>query len=87
MSFYYLLNLLVILEILLINRTIYRAELVKELNDKYNLTLKSGYSASRGFYLHMIANGRKINELPQEFLKPLKNKNSIIFTTYEMVGI
>ena len=68
-------------------------EVVKQLAEQHDLPLKTGYNTIRGFHVQLyvgpgagdIAQGLSIESLPKEFMKPSKNRNTISFTTSDMV--
>ena len=69
-------------------------EVVKQLAEQHNLPLKTGYNTIRGFHVQLyigpgagdVAQGLALESLPKEFMKPSKNRNTISFTTTDMVG-
>ena len=69
-------------------------EVVKQLADQHNLPLKTGYNTIRGFHVQLyigpgagdVAQGLALEALPKAFMKPSKNRNTISFTTTDMVS-
>ena len=67
---------------------------MKQLAEQHNLPLKTGYNTIRGFHVQLyvgpgagdVAQGLTLESLPREFMKPSKNRNTISFTTTDMVG-
>lgn len=69
------------------------AEVVKQLGEQHNLPLKTGYNTIRGFHVQLYVGPGAGNvqeltleSLPREFMKPSKNRNTISFTTTDMVS-
>lgn len=68
-------------------------EVVKQLAEQHNLPLKTGYNTIRGFHVQLYigpgagdAQGLTLESLPNEFMKPSKQRNTICFTTSDMVS-
>ena len=63
-------------------------EIISQLANKYSLPLKTGYNSTRGFFVqYQPAEGvDSPSELPSEFVKVVKTKNVINFTTSELVS-
>lgn len=69
-------------------------EVVKQLAEQHNLPLKTGYNTIRGFHVQLyigpgagdVVQGLSLESLPRDFMKPSKNRNTISFTTADMVG-
>ncbi|XP_013406219.1 mutS protein homolog 4 [Lingula anatina] len=65
------------------------SELIKQLSTEHMLPLKTGYSVTRGFYIHMTCGGKdggpSAAELPGIFIKVNKFKNTISFTTTDLI--
>ena len=67
--------------------------MVKQLAEQHNLPLKTGYNTIRGFHVQLyigpgagdVAQGLTLESMPKEFMKPSKNRNTISFTTTDMV--
>lgn len=78
-------------------------ELTKQVSDKYDLPVKSTFSASRGFYLQLYCgsqatdkdSGRSshgsvhvaMEDLPREFIKVTKQRNTFSFTTVDLIKL
>ncbi|XP_065888856.1 mutS protein homolog 4-like isoform X2 [Dysidea avara] len=70
------------------------AEVVKQLAEQHNLPLKTGYNTVRGFHVQLyIGPGAgdvqsiTLESLPNEFMKPSKHRNTISFTTTDMIKL
>lgn len=66
------------------------AALVKQLGDKHDLPVKSAYNSTRGFHAQMHLNNQdnvSIEDLPSQFLKVVKTKNVLAFTTADLVSL
>ena len=63
--------------------------MVKQLGEKHNLPLKTAYNTTRGFYAQMNLNNRDVpvEDLPSQFIKVVKVKNVLAFTTADLVSI
>ena len=64
------------------------AALVKQLGEKHDLPIKSAYNSTRGFHAQMNVNGQDnfaIEDLPSQFIKIVKTKNVLAFTTADLV--
>ena len=71
--------------------------LVRELGDKHGAVLRLGYNTQRGYHVQMTNKSAgkgpfktpkvKISELPPNFLCPQQSRNSINFTTEEIIQI
>ena len=65
------------------------AALVKQLGEKHDLPVKSAYNSTRGFHAQMHVNNQdkvSIEELPSQFIKVVKTKNVLAFTTADLVS-
>lgn len=64
-------------------------ELANQLSKQFNLPLKTTYNCSRGFYLQLATNGTDITTetLPGMFLKVTKTKNTLSFTTNDLIKL
>ena len=71
------------------------AGLVVQLSEQYNLPLKSGYNASRGFYIQLYVGPGASGEaatltqenLPAQFLKVSRQRNTLTFITSDLVCV
>jgi len=64
-------------------------DLVQQMSGTYNLPLKVAYSSARGFHIQMYAGGAEAqtqDSLPGIFIKVAKCKNTLSFTTSDMVS-
>lgn len=64
------------------------AEMIKQLGEKHKLPLKTGFNATRGFFVQVTLNRDQdvdLKSLPSEFLKAVKIKSVISFTTVDLV--
>jgi DNA mismatch repair protein MSH4 len=63
--------------------------LVVQLSEQHNLPLKSGYSSSRGFYIQLNAGpaGTTPEDLPGQFLKVSRQRNTLSFTTSDLIRL
>ncbi|XP_063040064.1 mutS protein homolog 4 [Engraulis encrasicolus] len=63
------------------------AELVNQLAEKHGLPLRTSFSSARGFYIQMKFQGVSLpgGQLPAEFIKVSKYKNSYSFTTPDLI--
>ncbi|KAK5614459.1 MutS protein msh4 [Crenichthys baileyi] len=61
--------------------------LVNKLGEKYGLPLRTSFSTTRGFFIQMKLDGVVLPEgnLPTEFIKVTKQKNSYGFTTADLM--
>jgi DNA mismatch repair protein MSH4 len=62
---------------------------VKQLGEKHDLPVKSAYNSTRGFHAQMHVNNKdnlSIEELPSQFIKVVKTKNVLAFTTADLVS-
>ena len=65
------------------------AEMIKQLGEKHKLPLKTGFNATRGFFVQLTLNRDQdvdLKSLPSEFLKAVKVKSVISFTTVDLVS-
>ncbi|XP_065888860.1 mutS protein homolog 4-like isoform X5 [Dysidea avara] len=69
-------------------------KVVKQLAEQHNLPLKTGYNTVRGFHVQLyIGPGAgdvqsiTLESLPNEFMKPSKHRNTISFTTTDMIKL
>ncbi|KAK3612393.1 hypothetical protein CHS0354_031987 [Potamilus streckersoni] len=66
------------------------AELVKQLEMQYNLPLRTSYSMFRGFYIQLLCTSKDNytpENLPGIFLKVTKLKNTLSFTTVDLIKL
>lgn len=74
--------------------------LTKQISDKYDLSVRSAFNASRGFYLQLYTSSSdnetpgppantisKIEQLPKEFLKVTKHRGTFSFTTLDLIKL
>lgn len=61
------------------------SEHVKHLQDSTQLPIKLQYNSSKGYYMQLSTKNSISISLPQECLKITRNKNSIIFTTDQLI--
>ena len=64
------------------------SEMIKQLGEKHKLPLKTGFNATRGFFVQLTLNRDQdvdLKSLPSEFLKAVKVKSVISFTTVDLV--
>ena len=62
--------------------------LVKQFSKQYNLPLRSAFSSVRGFYIQLYCGGKEkvgAKDLPPAFIKVTKFKNTLNFTTADML--
>ena len=65
------------------------AEMIKQLGEKHNLPLKTGFNATRGFFVQLTLNRDQdidLKSLPGEFLKTVKARSVVSFTTVDLVS-
>eukprot|EP00795_Rhopilema_esculentum_P008778 gene8778-14808_t len=60
------------------------AELIKQLSDRYGMTLKPSYSVGRGFFIQ-ICDNVPIDSLPDFFIKIVKTKSLVTCTTDDLI--
>ncbi|XP_067119866.1 mutS protein homolog 4-like [Centruroides vittatus] len=66
------------------------AELIQQLSKQYKLPLICSYGAIRGFYIQLYCGGKKcltVNDLPSVFVKVVKLKNYLNFTTEDLIKL
>ena len=65
--------------------------MVKKFSGKIGLPLRVGFNVQRGYHVQIYGNRRaplmKVKELPKHFLNPLEGKNTIAFTTEEIIQV
>lgn len=77
--------------------------LTKQIADKYDLSVKSAFSASRGFYLQLFTGSASsadkdaavsshknivdVSDLPPEFVKVTKHRSTFSFTTVDLIKL
>ncbi|OCT84771.1 hypothetical protein XELAEV_18022929mg [Xenopus laevis] len=63
--------------------------LISQLSEKYNLPLKTSFNTTRGFFIQMNidANMSTTYQLPSEFVKVTRIKNSCCFTTVDILKL
>ena len=64
-------------------------DLIRQLGEQYELDLRTGYNATRGFFIQLCSDGKHDNlasvHLPDLFIKLTKAKNALNFTTPDLV--
>ncbi|XP_037098021.1 mutS protein homolog 4 [Syngnathus acus] len=63
--------------------------LVNQMAEKYAFPMRTSFSTARGFFIQMKLNGILLPEgkLPPEFIKVVKHKNNVGFTTADLVKL
>lgn len=68
--------------------------MVEQLSSKHNLSLKSMFNNTRGFYMQTTptdakkgGGGLRDGALPDEFIKVVRHKNTISFTTHDLLRL
>ncbi|XP_052034780.1 mutS protein homolog 4 [Apodemus sylvaticus] len=63
------------------------AGMIAQLAEKYSLPLRTSFSSARGFFIQMTADGAALSsdQLPAEFIKISKVKNSYSFTSADLI--
>ncbi|XP_033614120.1 mutS protein homolog 4 isoform X3 [Fukomys damarensis] len=63
------------------------AGMISQLADKYNLPLRTSFSSARGFFIQMTTDYTMLpsDQLPSEFIKISKVKNSYSFTSTDLI--
>lgn len=61
--------------------------MISQLAEKYNLPLRTSFSSARGFFIQMTTDCTALpnNQLPSEFIKISKVKNSYSFTSTDLI--
>ncbi|XP_013777928.1 mutS protein homolog 4-like, partial [Limulus polyphemus] len=62
-------------------------EMIRQLGEKHNLPLKTNYNMLKGFYIQLYCDRRSnitVKNLPPVFIKVVKNKNTLNFTTEDL---
>ncbi|XP_068674746.1 mutS protein homolog 4-like [Montipora foliosa] len=65
-------------------------EMIKQLGEKHNLPLKTGFNATRGFFVQLTLNRDQdidLKSLPGEFLKTVKARSVVSFTTVDLIKL
>ena len=63
--------------------------MIKQLGEKHSLPLKTGFNATRGFFVQLTLNRDQdidLKTLPNEFLKAVKVRSVVSFTTVDLVS-
>lgn len=63
--------------------------MIKQLGEKHNLPLKTGFNGTKGFFVQLTLNRDQqidLNTLPSEFLKAVKVRSAVCFTTVDLVS-
>ncbi|CAI9729270.1 homolog 4-like [Octopus vulgaris] len=66
------------------------AELVRQLSEKYKLPLKTSYNSTRGFFMQLYSGNKDkymVDSLPSIFIKVSKHKNTLSFTTVDLIKL
>ncbi|XP_012516493.1 PREDICTED: mutS protein homolog 4 [Propithecus coquereli] len=63
------------------------AGMISQLGEKYNLPLRTSFSSARGFFIQMTTDCTALpsDQLPSEFIKISKVKNSYSFTSTDLI--
>ncbi|XP_019619725.1 PREDICTED: mutS protein homolog 4-like [Branchiostoma belcheri] len=64
------------------------AEMIRQLGEKFNLALRTGYNSFRGFFIQLVhgpKDGPLPDKLPDCFIKRVKVKSSLSFTTTDLI--
>ncbi|XP_063952097.1 mutS protein homolog 4-like [Lytechinus pictus] len=64
------------------------SEMIKQLSDEHGLLLRTNYSTARGFFIQLYSKGKHsipIESLPSVFIKVVKAKNMLSFTTTDLI--
>ena len=64
--------------------------MIKQLGERHNLPLKTGFNGTKGFFVQMTLNRDEhidLKTLPNEFLKATKVRSAVCFTTVDLVSI
>ncbi|KAL9955943.1 hypothetical protein ACROYT_G037348 [Oculina patagonica] len=65
-------------------------EMIKQLGEKHNLPLKTGFNGTKGFFVQLTLNRDQhidLKTLPSEFLKAVKVRSAICFTTVDLIKL
>ena len=63
--------------------------MIKQLGEKHNLPLKTGFNGTKGFFVQLTLNRDQhidLKTLPGEFLKAVKVRSAVCFTTVDLVS-
>ena len=63
--------------------------MIKQLGEKHNFPLKTGFNATRGFFIQLTVNRDQdvdLSSLPSEFLQVVKVQGVVSFTTVDLVS-
>jgi len=63
--------------------------MIKQLGEKHKLPLKTGFNGTKGFFVQLTLNRDQhidLKTLPSEFLKAVKVRSAVCFTTVDLVG-
>jgi DNA mismatch repair protein MSH4 len=63
------------------------SEHVKQLQESTKLPIKLQYNSSKGYYMQLNTKNTLGINLPQECIKITRNKNSIVFTTDQLISL
>ncbi|RMX43324.1 hypothetical protein pdam_00014951 [Pocillopora damicornis] len=64
------------------------SEMIKQLGERHNLPLKTGFNGTKGFFVQMTLNRDEhidLKTLPNEFLKATKVRSAVCFTTVDLL--
>ncbi|XP_027047285.1 mutS protein homolog 4-like [Pocillopora damicornis] len=65
-------------------------EMIKQLGERHNLPLKTGFNGTKGFFVQMTLNRDEhidLKTLPNEFLKATKVRSAVCFTTVDLIKL
>lgn len=65
-------------------------EMIKQLGEKHNLPLKTGFNGTKGFFVQLTLNRDQhidLKTLPSEFLKAVKVRSAVCFTTVDLIKL
>lgn len=63
--------------------------MIKQLGEKHNLPLKTGFNGTKGFFVQLTLNRDQhidLKTLPSEFIKAVKVRSAVCFTTVDLVS-
>lgn len=64
--------------------------MIKQLGERHNLPLKTGFNGTKGFFVQLMLNRDEhidLKALPNEFLKATKVRSAVCFTTVDLVSM
>lgn len=65
-------------------------EMIKQLGERHNLPLKTGFNGTKGFFVQLMLNRDEhidLKALPNEFLKATKVRSAVCFTTVDLIKL